>query len=275
MFVRGRRRPLALAGALCLGLISLSALVGPALGGWSVTVGEVTERLQPPSRAHWLGTDALGRDLFVRVTYAGRFSLVIGICVALLSSVVGALYGLVAGYAGGAIDAVLMRFCDLLLSIPSLPLLLVLSKFFGGSPIGIVAVLSAFGWMPIARIVRGNVLSLRSREFVEAALVLGVPTRRILLKHVLPNTLAPVIVFATLSASQAILAEASLSYLGMGVQPPVPTWGNLLMGAQQYLLSAPWLAVSPGCLILLTVLSLNLLGDGLRDALDPRLRGRR
>ncbi|MFZ5769360.1 MAG: ABC transporter permease [Bacillota bacterium] len=222
-----------------------------------------------------MGTDALGRDLFVRVTYAGRFSLVIGICVALLSSVVGALYGLVAGYAGGAIDAVLMRFCDLLLSIPSLPLLLVLSKFFGGSPIGIVAVLSAFGWMPIARIVRGNVLSLRSREFVEAALVLGVPTRRILLKHVLPNTLAPVIVFATLSASQAILAEASLSYLGMGVQPPVPTWGNLLMGAQQYLLSAPWLAVSPGCLILLTVLSLNLLGDGLRDALDPRLRGRR
>lgn len=243
-------------------------------------------RLQPPSAAHLFGTDRIGRDIMARTIYGGQISLLIGVLAVTVEVIMGTVVGAVAGYYGGVIDSFLMRLTEAMLSIPSLLLLLVLSKFFGnkipslelfgrtlsGSVVVIIIIIGATSWMALARIVRSNVLSLKETEFILAARALGVPNYLIIWSHILPNTLASIIVAATLGVANAILSEAYVSFLGLGVQAPTASWGNMLTEAQQFQIirDAPWYWFFPGLLILLTVLSINFLGDGLRDALDPR-----
>ena len=240
-------------------------------------------KLQPPSADHIFGTDVIGRDIFARTVYGGQISFLIGISAAIVEVILGALVGALAAYYGGWVDSFLMRFTEAMLNIPSLFLLIIGAKFFGGglpninffgreltgSVILIILIIGATSWMYLARIVRANILSLRERDFVSASRALGASDRRIIFTHLLPNTIAPLIVSATLGVANAILAEAYVSFLGLGVQGATATWGNMLDGAYRYLETAPWLWFFPGTLILLTVLGINFVGDGLRDALDP------
>jgi len=240
-------------------------------------------KLNPPSAGHIFGTDVIGRDIYARTIYGGQISILIGISAALIEVILGAVIGAVAAYYGGWIDSVLMRFTEAVLTIPSLFLLIIGARFFGnsltsfnlfgreltGSVIVIIVVIGATSWMYLARIVRANVLSLRERDYVSAARALGATDGRIIFTHLLPNTIAPLIVSATLGVANAILSEAYVSFLGLGVQGATATWGNMLDGAYRYLETAPWLWFFPGTLILLTVLGINFVGDGLRDALDP------
>ncbi|MBV7332429.1 ABC transporter permease [Chloroflexi bacterium TSY] len=236
---------------------------------------EVTLMRTPPTLAHPFGMDDVGRDIFLRSLFGGQISLRIGILAALISMTIGVTVGTVAGYNTGWIDNVLMRFTDALLSIPTLFILIVLTRVLAGRfGVGNVAlitvVIGALSWMRVSRIVRANVLSLKEQDFVLAARALGVRSGRILLRYIVPNTLAPIVVAATLGVGRAIIFEASLSFLGLGVQPPTATWGSMLNRAQAYLVTAPWIAIFPGLLILITVLCVNFVGDGLRDAFDPR-----
>ncbi len=240
-------------------------------------------KLQPPSADHIFGTDVIGRDIFARTIYGGQISMLIGISAALMEVFLGALIGSVAAYYGGWIDSVLMRFTEAMLIIPSLFLLIIGAHFFGnqmpsfnffgreltGGVIVIILIIGATSWMYLARIVRANVLSLRERDYVSASRALGASDARLIFLHLLPNTIAPMVVSATLGIANAILLEAYASFLGLGVQGATATWGNMLESAYQYLATAPWLWFFPGTLILLTVLGINFVGDGLRDALDP------
>jgi peptide/nickel transport system permease protein len=230
--------------------------------------------LQQPSGEHWLGTDEVGRDIFARLIYASRISLSIGFLAVAVAIVVGTSIGALAGYFGSGFDNVLMRITDAVLSIPALFFLIVLSVTLGPSVRTMVIVIGLLSWMELARIIRANVLTLKRREFVEAALTMGAPSARIIGRHILPNTLAPIVVAATLGVGYALLTEASVSYLGLGVQPPEPSWGNMLYNAQSYFFNAPWITLYPGLMILITVLCINFVGDGLRDALDPRMKNR-
>jgi|ETN02SMinimDraft_4_1059925.scaffolds.fasta_scaffold49661_2 peptide/nickel transport system permease protein len=270
--IRLRRHKPALLSIGFFFLLIFWVIVGPLFSSYEPQKVEIRNRLQPPSGEHIFGTDELGRDVAVRSMAGGQVSLLIGFSTALLTTIVGIIIGAISGYYGGTVDSLLMRFTDIMLSIPSLPLLLIMSRFAGGTFLNIVLILTLFGWMGLARIVRGNILSIKEREFVRAARVLGSGTARIIIQHILPNTMAPIIVFATLNLGFAIIAESSLSYLGLGVQPPTPSWGNMLLGAQQYMASAPWLSLIPGLFIFVTLLCVNFLGDGLRDALDPRMK---
>ncbi|MCI0556162.1 MAG: ABC transporter permease [Anaerolineae bacterium] len=245
---------------------------------------DLAKKLQPPSREHPFGTDTIGRDILARTIYGGQISLTIGIFAAIVEVVVGVLIGAVAGYFGGWIDDVLMRITEAMLIIPSLFLLLVLSKALGGrvppidvlgrtfsgSVIVIILVIGFTSWTYLARIVRANVLSLKQLDFISASRALGVSDARIIFRHLLPNTMAPIIVSSTLGVSAAILSESYVSFLGLGVQTPTASWGNMLDTAVKYVQTAPWLWFFPGLFILLTVLCINFIGDGLRDALDPR-----
>jgi len=240
-------------------------------------------KLKSPSSDHIFGTDVIGRDIFARTIYGGQISLLIGVSAALVEVILGALIGLLAAYYGGWVDSVLMRFTEAMLNIPPLFLLIIGAHFFsGGLPtfhifgreltgnvVVIILIIGATSWMYLARIVRANVLSLRERDYVSASRALGASDARIIFLHLLPNTIAPLIVAATLGVASAILSEAYVSFLGLGVQGATATWGNMLDGAYQYLETAPWLWFFPGTLILLTVLGINFVGDGLRDALDP------
>jgi ABC-type dipeptide/oligopeptide/nickel transport system permease subunit len=228
--------------------------------------------LQRPSGEHWLGTDEVGRDIFARLVYASRISLSIGFMAVAMAIVVGTTLGALAGYFGGWVDTVIMRVTDAILSIPALFFLIVLSVTLGPSVRTMIIVIGLLSWMELARIIRANVLSLKRREFVEAAQTIGARNPRIIARHILPNTLAPIVVAATLGVGNALLTEASVSYLGLGVQPPEPSWGNMLYNAQSYFFNAPWITLYPGVMILITVLCINFIGDGLRDALDPRLK---
>ncbi len=269
---RLRRHRLAQASGVILLLLVLISLLAPWIAPYRFDQIDLTNRLSPPSLRHPLGTDELGHDVLTRLLYAGRVSLTVGFSAAVASALVGTVVGLIAGFYGGWVDQVLMRFVDIMLSIPDLPILIVLSRYFGGSLGGIILVLVAFGWMGTARLVRGEILRLKNQEFVEAARALGASNARIMLRHLLPNALSPVIVSATLSVGGAILTEAALSFLGIGIQPPTPSWGNMLQNAQDFIWRTPLLAFWPGLLIFLTVLCFNFFGDGLRDALDPRMR---
>jgi peptide/nickel transport system permease protein len=261
--------------AIILTCLVLIIVASPLfVDGDVVNLAEPEDILIPPTAAHPFGTDDVGRDILARAIYGGRISLTIAIISALLSIVVGLQIGLFAGYYGGWIDVALMRFTDAMLSMPSLLLLIVLARIFGASVLVLTLVIAGLSWMTIARIVRGNVLSLREQDFVLAARAVGVPNTSLLLRHIVPNTLAPVIVAATLGVGNAILLEAGASFLGLGVQPPTASWGSMLYRAQNVLTFAPWVAIFPGLLILITVLCINFLGDGLRDALDPRLQMR-
>jgi peptide/nickel transport system permease protein len=278
---RFRRHKLALAGAIILMLIVLAVVLGPVF--WRVPINEIdfSAKLQGPSWAHPLGTDDLGKDLLARMLYGGRISLAVGIAAMLIAIVVGIVIGAIAGMSRGWVDAVLMWVTDLFLSLPQLPLLLLLIYLFrdtlkawvgveAGVFIMVVLVIGGFRWMPVARLVRAQFLSLREKEFVEAARALGATPARQVVRHILPNSLGPVIVAATIDVAAAIIAESTLSFLGLGFPPDIPTWGRLLFDAKDHLdIAAHW-ALFPGAAIFLTVLSINYIGDGLRHALDPR-----
>lgn len=270
-----KKNRLAIAGLIVMILLYLVTLLTPLIAPYDPAAqGDIiTSRYLAPSAEHWLGTDKFGRDILSRVLYGARISLSIGFVAVGISMTLGTLIGAVAGYFGGWADAVLMRFTDMMLAFPRLVLLIVVIAVFESPSIWlVVVVLGLTGWMGTSRIVRGEVLSLREREFVQAARALGMGDLRIITRHVIPNTLAPVIVSATLGIGLTILTEASLSFLGLGVQPPTPSWGNMVADGRDALTEAWWIATFPGLAIVLTVVAFNLLGDGLRDALDPRLR---
>jgi peptide/nickel transport system permease protein len=267
---RFRRHRLAAGALVVLAALTLTALGAPLfVSADDANRLVVTEILRAPSPAHPFGTDDVGRDLFRRAILGGQISLRIGFLAALLSVTIGLTIGALAGYNRGWIDNALMRFTDALLSIPTLFILIVITQVVGQSIGVITAVIGILSWMTVSRLVRANVLSLKEQDFVLAVRSIGAHPAAILVRHILPNTLAPVIVAATLGVGQAIILEASLSFLGLGVQPPTATWGNMLFRAQSFLVTAPWIALFPGLLILVTVLCVNFVGDGLRDALDP------
>lgn len=266
-----------------IGLVNLAillslAVLAPVLTPYERDRVRLRERFQPPSQTHWMGTDELGRDVFTRVLYAGRVSLSVGFMVAISSTLIGGVVGVISGYAGGRVDEVTMRFIDVMRSLPALPILIVLSQLlrlqFGvsGGIWTILIILVILGWTGIARIVRGVVLSLKEQEFIFAARAAGATQARIVFVHLFPNVTSPMIVAVTLGAGSAISAESALSFLGLGIQPPTPSWGNMLFNAQSYLWNEPWIAIFPGLFIFITLLSFNFIGDGLRDALDPRSR---
>jgi oligopeptide transport system permease protein len=224
----------------------------------------------PPSRLHWLGTDPLGRDLLARLLYGGRISLMVGILATAVSLTIGVLYGAIAGFAGGKLDMVLMRCVDILYALPFTIFVILLMVFFGQNIILLFVAIGAVEWLTMARIVRGQVMSLKHQEFVEAARALGLRRRRILLRHILPNLLGPIIVYATLTVPEVMLLEAFLSFLGLGVQPPQSSWGVLIKEGAEMMEEYPWLLIYPAVAMALTLFALNFLGDGLRDALDVR-----
>jgi peptide/nickel transport system permease protein len=278
---RFSRHRLAAISVAVLALLALSILVGPLL--WPVAINDIdfTARLSPPSWDHPFGTDDLGQDLLARMIYGGRISLAVGFAAMAVAMLFGTVVGAIAGVSRGSIDAALMWVTDLFLSLPPLPLLLLVIYLFrdtlkglvgpeGGVFILIVLVIGAFRWMPVARLVRAQFLSLREKEFVEAARALGASNLRLVVRHILPNALGPVIVAGTIDVAAAIIAESTLSFLGLGFPPDIPTWGRLLYDAKDYLDIAPHWALFAGGAIFLTVIAINFIGDGLRDALDPR-----
>lgn len=269
---RLRRDSRALVGLWAVAVLGLAAVLAPWLAPHARDRVNVGALLSPPSARHWLGTDELGRDVLSRLLWGGRVSLTVGLVAVGISVTVGTLAGAVSGYYGGKVDRCIMGLCDLFLSIPFLPLALTLAALVKPSIYHTMAIIGVLGWTGTARLVRGELLTLKEREFVAAARAGGVPDSRILWRHLVPNALAPVLVAATLGVAGAILSEAALSFLGLGVPQPVPSWGNMLSGALsiKVLLRAPWVWLPPGVCIFVAVLGINLLGDGLRDALDPR-----
>ncbi|MEO8033084.1 MAG: nickel transporter permease [Acidobacteriota bacterium] len=256
---------------LTVGLIVV-ALAAPLLAPFDPDVQDTGHRLQPPSRTHLLGLDDLGRDVLSRIIFGARVSLRVGFSVVILASTIGITLGAIAGYFGGAVDTAVMRLTDILLAFPGILLAIALVAVLGPSLNNVVLALATIGWVGYARLVRGQVLKVREMEYVTAAKALGARSPRVILRHVLPNVINPVIVMATLGLAGAILAEAALSFLGLGVQPPTPSWGAMLTSGRRYLGLANHLAIYPGIAIMLAVMGLNFLGDGLIDALDPKYR---
>ncbi|MBW7883558.1 MAG: ABC transporter permease [Caldilineaceae bacterium] len=276
-----RRHKMAMAGVVVLSLLVLGSLLVSVVSPYDPEKTSMRERRQPPSIEHPMGTDTLGRDMMTRILYGGRISLSVGLLATVLGVGLGTLIGALAGYYGGVLDNGLMRFTDLFISLPRIFMLIVMSllmrsievpllRAYGGLG-GIVLILGILSWTGVARLVRGQFLGLKEREFVEAARTIGIRNSRIVFRHVLPNTATPIIVAATLLVAGSIIAESGLSFLGFGVQPPTPTWGNMLNAAQDEMRKGNWwMAFFPGLMIFLTVISINYIGDGLRDALDPR-----
>ena len=278
---RFKRHKLALASMFVLAFMVLLVIFGPLI--WKVAINEIdfSARLKGPMPTHPFGTDDLGQDIFARMLYGGRISLAVGLAAMAMAIAVGVTIGAIAGISRGPIDTALMWLTDLFLSLPQLPLLLLLIYLFRdalkgafGPEVGvfvlIVAVIGGFRWMPVARLVRAQFFSLREKEFVEAARALGASTSRQVVRHILPNALGPVIVAGTIDVAAAIIAESTLSFLGLGFPPDIPTWGRILFDSKEYLDIAPYWAMFPGAAIFVTVLAINFIGDGLRDALDPR-----
>jgi peptide/nickel transport system permease protein len=278
---RFRRHKLAMVSTVVLGLIVLAVLLGPLF--WRVPINEIdfASKLDPPSWAHPFGTDDLGQDILARMLYGGRISLAVGFSAMLVAAVVGVIVGAVAGMSRGSVDAMLMWLADLFLALPQLPLLLLiiylfresLTKFFGpegGIFVMVVVVIGGLRWMQVARLVRAQILSIREKEFIEAARALGASSIRQVTRHILPNALGPVIVAGTIDVAAAIIAESTLSFLGLGFPPDIPTWGRVLFDAKDTIDIAPHWALFAGGAIFLAVLTINFIGDGLRDALDPR-----
>ncbi len=284
---RFRQHGLALVSAGLIILIAAAALAAPLIEaalGLDATRVDLFNRLAPPSAEHWLGTDEAGRDVLLRLLFGGRVSLLVGLVAAVVAAVIGTTVGLLAGYYGGRFDTLLMRFTDGVIALPVLPLLIVLAALdLSKLPLPaavaqnenvslyrIIFIIGLVGWTTVARLVRAATLSVRTREFVLAAQGLGQSNGRIMVRHILPNVLSPVVVATTLSIGAIMLLEAVLSFLGLGIQPPIPSWGNMLTNAQELISTAPWLAVFPGLMIFVTVMAFNFLGDGLQDAIDPR-----
>ncbi len=253
-------------------LLVLAALAAPLLATHDPNLQDTSRRLEAPSNDHLLGLDDLGRDVYSRIIYGARVSLRVGFSVVIAASLIGVTLGAISGYFGGIADVIVMRLCDILLAFPGILLAIALVAVLGPNLINVILALSIIGWVGYARLVRGQVLKVREMEYVVAAKALGAKSPRVIVKHVLPNVINPVIVMATLGLAGAILAEAALSFLGLGVQPPTPSWGAMLTSGRRYLGLANHLAIFPGAAIMLAVMGLNFLGDGLIDALDPKYR---
>lgn len=262
-------------GAVMTLVVVIMAVAAPWLAPQDPAVQDTARRLEGPSSDHLLGLDDLGRDVLSRVIWGARVSLQVGVSVVLISSLIGVALGAISGYFGGAVDTTVMRTCDVLLAFPGILLAIAMVAVMGPSLVNVVIALSVIGWVSYARLVRGQVLKVREMEFVVAARALGARSLRVIAGHVLPNVVSPVIVMATLGLAGAILAEASLSFLGLGVQPPTPSWGAMLTAGRRYIGRADHLAIFPGVAIMIAVMGLNFLGDGLIDTLDPKYRDRK
>jgi peptide/nickel transport system permease protein len=273
MFWRQFRRHIAaLVSVVVLALLLLVCLSAPIIAPYKFDAIDLRNARQPPTLKHLMGTDELGHDQFTRVLFGGRISLLIGLTAALVGTAVGTLVGALAGYHGGGLDNILMRFTDIAFSIPTLPLLIVISAFTKSSLPIMILVIGGLSWMATARVVRGSVLSIKQQDFITAARMIGSSDSHIIVYHILPNVLGPIVVGATLGVGGAIITESVLSFLGLGVQPPTPSWGNMLQDSQATMAARPWLTIFPGLAILITVLCVNFIGDGLQDALDPTQR---
>lgn len=273
---RFRKHTLAVIGLIILVILSISAAGAPIISQFDPNAINLQAISESPNSTHWLGTDTEGRDTFSRLMHAGQVSLLVGVSVVLISLLVGLPLGAVSGYFGGFIDACIMRFVDVVLSFPGILIVITLIALLGPSLFNLILVMGLLNWPPITRLLRADFLSLRERDFTLAARAIGAPNARIVTRHLLPNAMAPIIVAATFGVASAILLEAGLSFLGLGVQVPTPSWGNMLSSAQtlSILESQPWRWVPPGLMIALAVLAINFFGDGLRDALDPRMQSR-
>lgn len=270
-WLRFRSHKLALASAIFLVILVLSAIAAPWLTPYEPQAINLDAYRQPPSAEHWLGTDSAGRDVLTRMLYASRVSLTVGLTAALAAGTIGLILGTVAGTVGGRVDGLVMRVADVVFAFPSLVMMLVFTGFLGPGIRTIILAIAILDWPTSCRIVRGVTLSLREREYVEAARAIGSSELRLMVKHIVPSVLPPLLVSVTLLVAGSILAESGLSFLGLGIQPPTPSWGNMLSDAQSLgiLANMPWLWLPPGLLIALTVLAVNFVGDGLRDAVDP------
>ncbi|NBY18910.1 ABC transporter permease subunit [bacterium] len=269
-WARLQKNKLAVFGAIFLTLEILLCVLTPWIAPYGFETQNLELTLARPSFAHWFGTDNLGRDLFTRILYGGRISMAVGIIASLISVVVGVIYGAISGYVGGKTDTILMRIVDILYALPFIFMVIILMVYFGRNILLLFVALGLTQWLTMARITRGQVISLKQKEFVDAARSVGVKTRYIILKHLIPNTLGPVIVYLTLTIPSVILEEAFLSFLGLGVQAPMASWGTLISSGVEVMEIAPWILLFPALMLSLTLFSLNFLGDGLRDALDPK-----
>jgi peptide/nickel transport system permease protein len=269
------RHRVALASLVFLAAMAIAALITPWVSPYDPYAMSLTDTGKSPSLEHPLGTDRLGRDTLTRVFVGGRVSIAVALAAVAISSGLGTVLGLIAGFRGGWVDAIIMRITDIFMAFPLFVLLIVLVAMFGPSARNVILILGFFSWMGVARLVRGQVLSVMTEPYIEAAISSGARPGQLLLKHILPNSYVPIVVASTLGVANAMLSEAALSFLGLGIQPPTPSWGNMLNAAQslQVLVNEPWVWIGPGFAIALTVLSINFLGDGLRDALDPHAKG--
>jgi peptide/nickel transport system permease protein len=267
---RLKKHRMAVISIAIVGLMSAACLAAPVLAPYDFDEIDLGNIRAAPSAGHLMGTDDLGRDLLTRILFGGRVSILIGVFAAFIGTGFGSFVGSLAGYYGGKVDNLLMRFTDVVYAIPTLPLLIVLASYTSAGAVAMALAIGGLSWMTTARVVRGEVLSIREMEYVHAARSIGATNARIITRHILPNALGPIVVGVTLAVGNAIILESSLSFLGLGVQPPTPTWGNMLMDAQATMSTQPWLSIFPGVAILLVVLAVNFIGDGLQDALDPR-----
>lgn len=271
---RALRNPLAFWGFVIIAIVLVTALLAPVLAPYDPDAIDVKSILVPPSATHWMGTDGLGRDVFSRMLFGARISLLVGFVAVGIATLIGVVLGAISGYYRGWVDVIIMRMVDVMLSIPTFFLILAVIAFLTPSIWNIMIVIGLTSWMGVTRLVRAEFLSLREREFVLASATLGARDHRLIFRHLLPNSLTPVIVSSVLGVASAVLVESGLSFLGLGVQPPQASWGNILTEGKEYIQFAWWLSFFPGMAILLTVLGYNLLGEGLRDALDPRTNGK-
>lgn len=269
---RFKKNRMAVISLVILATLIILALLAPAIAPYDPAEQDLLNRLKAPSSDHWFGTDDLGRDVFTRVLYGARVSLSVGIFSVVFNVIIGVSVGAIAGYYGGKVDSILMRFVDIMLAFPQFFLLITVVTLLKPSLFNIIAVLTAFGWMGKARLLRGQILSVKNREYIDAARSMGLPDRRIIFFHVLPNSIAPVIVAAAMNMGSMILTESGLSFLGLGIQPPTASWGNLLQSAQslKIMVEAPWYPIFPGMMIFITIMCFNFLGDGLRNAFDSK-----
>ncbi|MEI7799489.1 MAG: ABC transporter permease subunit [Opitutaceae bacterium] len=267
---RLQKNRLAVMGGTLLSALSILCIAGPWLLRMSYQEQNLDLGASAPSAAHWFGTDTLGRDLFVRLLYGGRISLGVGLCATFVALTIGVIYGAMAGYLGGKIDAAMMRLVDIIYALPFTIFVILLMVFFGRNIILLFVAIGAVEWLTMARIVRSQIMALKKMEFIEAARSLGLSNTRIIFRHLLPNALGPIIVYTTLTIPAVMLLEAFLSFLGLGVQPPMSSWGTLIKDGAEKMEEFPWLLIFPGSIFSLTLFSLNFLGDGLRDALDVR-----
>jgi oligopeptide transport system permease protein len=269
-FLRLKRNKVAIAGLAFLVFEFVICAFTPWIAPYGFETQDLANTLAPPSSAHWFGTDTLGRDLFTRVLYGGRISLSVGLLASMVSVIVGVVYGATAGFLGKRIDSLMMRIVDVLYALPFIFLVIILMVYFGRNIVLLFIALGFTQWLTMARIVRGQVISLRQKEFIDAARTMGVSNASIVRKHLIPNSLGPVIVYLTLTIPTVVLEEAFLSFLGLGVQAPMASWGTLIAGGVEVMEIAPWLLLFPAITLSITLFSLNFLGDGLRDALDPK-----